>query len=131
MTAAVRSLRLLIPTAIAALGLSACASQGIDVDGDTQVAQGAQLFSDRCAGCHTITAAGAEGSGNRKLRIQGPNFNQREVSYEDALYAIRNGGFGGALMPQNIVVGDEAEAVARFVAEFSGTEVESSGIPGE
>jgi hypothetical protein len=34
-------------------------------------------------------------------------------------------------MPQNIVVGREAEAVARFVAEYSGKEAESSPRPGE
>ena len=33
-------------------------------------------------------------------------------------------------MPQNIVVGEEAEAVARFVAEYAGNEAESSPRPG-
>ena len=41
-------------------------------------------------------------------------------TYEQVLYAIRNGGFSSGPMPQNIVVGEEAEAVARFVAENSG-----------
>ena len=36
------------------------------------------------------------------------------------LYAIQNGGFSGAIMPQNIVVGAQAEAVAQFVATYSG-----------
>ena len=36
------------------------------------------------------------------------------------LYAIQNGGFSGSIMPQNIVVGDEARAVAEFVAEYAG-----------
>ena len=38
------------------------------------------------------------------------------------LYAIRNGGFSGAIMPQNIVVGEDAEAVAEFVAKYAGTD---------
>ena len=38
----------------------------------------------------------------------------------DVLFAIQNGGFSGAIMPQNIVVGDEAEEVARFVAKYAG-----------
>jgi hypothetical protein len=36
------------------------------------------------------------------------------------LFAIRNGGFSGAIMPANIVVGEEAEAVADFLAKYSG-----------
>ncbi len=91
---------------------------------------GAELFSKRCSGCHTLSAAGAEGSGERELRIQGPNLDQRAVDYEDALYAIRNGGFSGAIMPQNIVVGDEAESVAEFVSEYSGSDVEDPLVPG-
>jgi hypothetical protein len=34
-------------------------------------------------------------------------------------------------MPQNIVVGAEAEAVARFVAKYTGTEAETSPRPGK
>ena len=47
------------------------------------------------------------------------------------IYAIANGGFSGAIMPQNIVVGDEAEAVARFVEEYSGTDVQDTPRPGQ
>jgi hypothetical protein len=38
----------------------------------------------------------------------------------DALYAIRNGGFSGAIMPANI--GRQAKRVAAFVARYSGRE---------
>jgi hypothetical protein len=76
-----------------------------------------------------MTPAGAQGSANRALRVQGPNLDQRRVNYDDALYAIRNGGFSGAIMPQNIVVGDEAEEVARFVEEYSGSDVEEPPVP--
>jgi len=34
-------------------------------------------------------------------------------------------------MPQNIVVGDEAEAVAEFVAKYAGEDAESSPRPGQ
>jgi hypothetical protein len=47
------------------------------------------------------------------------------------LYAIRNGGFTGAIMPQNIVVGDEADAVAAFVAASAGTDVNRPPRPGD
>ncbi len=36
------------------------------------------------------------------------------------LYAIENGGFSGVVMPQNIVVGQQARDVAQFVATYSG-----------
>ena len=39
-----------------------------------------------------------------------------QESRDDVLFAIRNGGFSGAIMPANIVVGEEAEAVAGFLS---------------
>ena len=82
---------------------------------------GAQLFAERCSGCHTLEAAGALGSSTRVVRNQGPNLDERAESSEDVLYAIRNGGFSGAIMPQQIVTGEDAQAVADFVAKYSGT----------
>jgi mono/diheme cytochrome c family protein len=116
--------------AVAALGFAACGTEGITVSSDDPAFAGAVLFSERCSGCHTLAPAGAQGSANRAVRVQGPNLDQREVGYEDALYAIRNGGFSGAIMPQNIVVGDDAEKVARFVSQYSGTEVTKPTVPG-
>ena len=117
----------------AALGLAACGfgEEGISVSQDDPSYDGAVLFAQSCSGCHTLSAAGTQGSGNRGERVQGPNLDQRAETYEDALFAIQNGGFSGAIMPQNIVVGEEAEAVARFVAEYAGNEAESSPRPGE
>ncbi len=96
---------------------------------DATASKGAEIFATHCAGCHTISAAGSQGSGNRGLRVQGPNFDQRVESYDEALFAIRNGGFSGAIMPQNIVVGDDAAAVAEFLAKYSGGDVEESPRP--
>lgn len=118
--------------AIAALALGACGygEEGIAVsEGDADY-NGAVLFSTHCSGCHTMSAAGTQGTGNRSVRTQGPNLDQRTETYEDALFAIQNGGFSGAIMPQNIVVGEEAEALARFVAEYSGTEAGEPPSPG-
>ena len=36
------------------------------------------------------------------------------------LFAIRNGGFSGAIMPANVVVGHNAQMVADFVSKYSG-----------
>ena len=42
------------------------------------------------------------------------------------LYAIENGGFSGAYMPQNIVVGKQAREVAMFVARYAGRQAPPS-----
>jgi mono/diheme cytochrome c family protein len=125
----VRLLLALISCLGIAAALSACGSEGIGVAEDDPGYEGAVLFAERCSGCHTLSVAGTQGSGNNTLRNQGPNFDQRQVNYEDALFAIRNGGFSGAIMPQNIVVGDDAEAVARFVDEYSGQEATAALAP--
>jgi mono/diheme cytochrome c family protein len=92
---------------------------------------GAVLFSTHCSGCHTLKAAGSQGTGNRGQRTEGPNLDQRTETYGDALFAIQNGGFSGAIMPQNIVVGAEAQQVARFVAKYAGQEAVTSPRPGQ
>jgi mono/diheme cytochrome c family protein len=96
-------------------------------EGDATANQGAQLFYERCSGCHSLDSANSYGSKAPDAlqggeRTNGPNFDVRKVSRDDALYAIRNGGFSGAIMPANIVVGEEAEAVADFLDEYSGKE---------
>jgi mono/diheme cytochrome c family protein len=112
-----------IAVALASLGLAATGC-GNDQEVDTR---GATLFAERCAGCHTLEAAGTEGS-NPEERVAGPNFDNRRETKNQVLYAIRNGGFSGAIMPQNIVVGEDAEAVAEFVAEYAGKS--AKGPPG-
>jgi mono/diheme cytochrome c family protein len=118
---------------LVAAAVTACGSQGIHLDakhGDTaQFKRGAQLFAARCGGCHTLTAAGTQGSAtkvNDRERTDGPNFDQRSETPDGVLYAIRNGGFSGAIMPQNIVVGRDAQAVAAFVAHYAGTQAKST-----
>ncbi|CAB4882092.1 unannotated protein [freshwater metagenome] len=129
--------RLLLPALllVALAGtLSACGSQSIDVPGaSASVRNGAKLFSERCSGCHTMSAVGAQGSATKvsdREKVDGPNFNARKVCYENALYALRNGGYSGAIMPANIVVGKQAQDVSRFIAEYSGNGAPTSASPG-
>ncbi len=126
-----RLLLALTAATVAALALAACGTEGIQLSDDDANYDGAVLFSERCGGCHTLTAAGTQGSANRVVRNQGPNLDERVESPEDVLYAIRNGGFSGAIMPQNILVGDEAEAVADFVGEYSGDDIDRPPAPGD
>jgi mono/diheme cytochrome c family protein len=119
--------------AIAAAGsLSACGSQGISVAKNDSTYRGAQLFSERCSGCHTLDKVGAQGSATKvrdRERVDGPNFNVRKEQVDQVLYAIRNGGFSGAIMPENIVVGKDAQAVAQFLAKYSGLKAPKSVSP--
>jgi mono/diheme cytochrome c family protein len=102
-----------------------CGSQGQSISASSPYHRGAVLFRDHCSGCHTLSVVGAQGSATsikNRVRTAGPNFNIRKENVEQVLYAIRNGGFSGAIMPQNVVLGDDARAVAEFLAKYSGTQ---------
>jgi cytochrome c551 len=112
-----------------AAGLGACGSQGIQVAKTSPYHRGAVLFRDHCSGCHTLSVVGAEGSATsmaNRVKTNGPNFNTRKENVEQALYAIRNGGFSGAVMPENIVVGADAQAIAAFLAQYSGRQAQKA-----
>jgi mono/diheme cytochrome c family protein len=109
---------------VAAGALGGCGSQGIGVAKSSSYYHGAVLFRDHCSGCHTLSVVGAQGSAtsvSNRLPTNGPNFNIRKENAEQVLFAIRNGGFSGAIMPENIVVGGDAQAVARFLTRYSGS----------
>ena len=129
----VRPASVTVLAVLATLAIAACGfgKEGISVSKGDPDYNGAELFATHCSSCHTLGAAGSQGTGNRSIRTQGPNLDQRTETYEDALFAIQNGGFSGAIMPQNIVVGADARAVARFVARYSGRDAEESPRPGE
>jgi mono/diheme cytochrome c family protein len=124
----VRGALLLIAVAVIATA-AGCGTQGVQVSSGDPTHEGAEIFAQRCSGCHTLTPAGTEGSGNRSQRVQGPNLDQRQETLNDVIYAIRNGGFSGAIMPQNIVVGADADKVAAFVAKYAGQDVVNSPRP--
>jgi hypothetical protein len=114
------------------VGASACGEAGITAGLTPEQHEAAQIFNERCSGCHTLSAVGTEGS-STNIRTReykdGPNFDQRKVTYNCALYAIRNGGFSSGPMPQDIVVGRDAELLAKFLDEKSGSQVMNS--PGQ
>jgi cytochrome c553 len=111
----------------ASAAVAACGEEGISLTakrGDSpQVKRGAELFAARCSGCHTLSAAGTQGSNTTvkyQERTDGPNLDQRKETTDQVLYAIRNGGFSGAIMPQNVAVGQDAQDIAEFVASYAG-----------
>jgi cytochrome c551 len=118
----------LVAAAAVTFVVAACGTQHVGVPKNdanyTADMAAAQLFNQRCGGCHTLSYAGTHGSGQNPRTyeaINGPNFNVRcEKPAIRVLYAIVNGGFSGAYMPQNVVVGEQAREIANFVARYSG-----------
>jgi cytochrome c551 len=115
-----RRLLLLAAASAVSIALAGCGEEGVSSPPSERT--GAEIFVEHCSGCHTLKAAGTQGSATdvrtREYK-DGPNFDQRHETVNCVLYAIRNGGFSGGPMPQNIVTGDEALAVAKYVAENS------------
>jgi mono/diheme cytochrome c family protein len=113
--------------AVAAFAISACGTKKINADNahpTSPVHQGAVLFRERCGGCHTLGAAATHGSAtnvSQKERTDGPDLDFRKESVQDVLFAIRNGGFSGSIMPANVVVGPDAQKVAAFVSQYAGS----------
>jgi mono/diheme cytochrome c family protein len=120
-----RRKRTIVLCLLAIAGLAAC-GKSIEVpESQPRLHQGAVLFNLRCSGCHTLDAAATSGSKSKREikggeRTNGPNFNVRKEKKNDVLFAIRNGGFSGAIMPANIVVGQDAQKVAEFLAAYAG-----------
>ncbi len=125
-------MRRVLSTAIAlaaAVSFTACGDKSnLPAKESAAVKHGAQLFSERCHGCHTLDTVGAEGGASAvrdRERVDGPNFNVRKEARQNVLYAIRNGGYSGAIMPENIVVGKDADMVAEFLAKYSGLQAKA------
>jgi cytochrome c551 len=116
---------IVIACALGAALFAGCGGE-IEVPASDQTAhRGAELFYQRCSGCHTFTKANAYGSKPTDQlqggeRTNGPNFDVRHVRRDDALFAIRNGGFSGGIMPANVVTGRQADEVAEFLDKYSG-----------
>lgn len=72
--------------------------------------RGQQLFTTTCGGCHALSAAGTSGS-------VGPNLDDVEPDRDQVLGAIAQ---GPGQMPENLLQGADAEAVADYVSQNAG-----------
>ena len=108
--------------AAASLG-AGCGSSSVKLAEDDPNHTGAVIFAERCGACHTLEPAGTQGSTFNvadREREDGPNFDDRKENVEDVIFAIENGGFSGAIMPENIATGAEARQIAEFLAKYAG-----------
>ena len=122
-----RGFRVAIPLLYVALGVAVPAlvivardeAQGgteqletAELSGDTE--DGKLLFRNACASCHNLDAVTARG-------VTGPDLDEiGEVSAERIRNAIENGGTGQGRMPVALYEGEEADAVAKYVAAVAG-----------
>jgi mono/diheme cytochrome c family protein len=76
--------------------------------------EGKELFISTCKSCHTLAAVQARG-------VTGPDLDDLGgLDRERVLNAIEKGGTGQGRMPAQLLEGEDAEAVARYVAEVAG-----------
>jgi mono/diheme cytochrome c family protein len=123
---------LLLALPVVAAAAVACGSEEVQVAKTSPDYAGAEIFHQRCGGCHSLDVAGTQGSAeiaNKRELKDGPSFDQRKENYDQILYAIRNGGFSSGPMPQDIVVGKQAEQVARFIEKNSGKKAKQTVAP--
>ena len=95
-----------------ALPLAACGEQSIEVPGLEPPARRRRAVPAALRGLPHASALrrprARPPNVRTRERTDGPNFDSRSECVERVLYAIENGGFSGAIMPQNIVVGEQA-----------------------
>ena len=75
---------------------------------------GKDLFIQNCKSCHTLAAVQAHG-------VTGPNLDDLGgLDKQRVLNAIEKGGTGSGRMPPGLLEGEDADAVATYVANVAG-----------
>jgi cbb3-type cytochrome c oxidase subunit III len=101
---------------LAAIALAGCGTGGL-TEGGADVAQGKLLFKQKCAACHVLKEAGTRGT-------TGPNLDEAfagptsEGFDESTIREVVRGQieFPTPPMPEDLVKGADADAVAAYVA---------------
>jgi cbb3-type cytochrome c oxidase subunit III len=119
--------------AVIVAGAAGCGATG-HVE-NASAGQGRDLFLRECASCHALEDAGAQGQ-------IGPNLDHafasvREQGFEESTirdmvraqikHPVEEPPTEAPGMPANLVVGDEAEAVAAYVASVAGVPADGGG----
>ena len=116
------------------LALLAGCGTGGKASSSADQSAGAKLFTQKCAGCHTLNAANAHGINGPNLDDAfGPDIKQgfkKSTIQNVVLDQIRQ---PSPPMPKNLVTGDDAQSVAAYVASVAGqaTETKPTGNDGK
>ena len=123
---------------IAAVAATGCGSGGLTSGGDA--ARGKELFLNdgQCGSCHVLADAGSKG-------VIGPNLDDaflqarhdglgeatiRAVVRDQISYPVENPTTGSPGMPADLVTGEDADAVAAYVASVAGLPVRGGSEAG-
>jgi mono/diheme cytochrome c family protein len=119
----------------AALLVAGCGAEGIP--DESGVSQGKELFTGegRCAGCHTLADAGSRSNIGPNLdeafeHARREGFDEstiRSLVRNQIAYPVEDPVTGEQGMPANLVEGEDADAVAAYVASVAGTGAEPTG----
>ena len=117
--------------ALALVASTGCGSVG-RADASEQ-SRGKQLFQQKCASCHSLADAGAKGRIGpdldeafryaRNEELEGQGFDEstiRDVVKAQIAYPVVNPATDATGMPANLVTGNDADAVATYVAAVAG-----------
>jgi cbb3-type cytochrome c oxidase subunit III len=115
----------------ALLALAGCGSEG-HVEDPGNATAGKQMFVASCGSCHTLADAGTKGvigpnldDAFRSVRVE-QGFDEstiRDVVRGQIAYPTEHPPSGEPGMPANLVEGDDADAVASYVAAVAGLPV--------
>lgn len=98
---------------VAALVVAGCGSSAAKLNDSTETLdldKARQSFQANCRACHSLADANAAG-------VFGPDLDQLQPDARRVREQIDSGGGG---MPADIIRGDEADMVARYVAQVAG-----------
>lgn len=116
--------------ALALIGVVAVAATGCGREHEPDLVNGKALFVQKCASCHGLNRANAQG-------VQGPNLDEsfevalREGMNQETVQGIVKRQIAnvrrGSEMPEDLVEGDDATDVAAYVASVIGKEGQDGG----
>jgi mono/diheme cytochrome c family protein len=123
---------------IAAVAANGCGSGGLTPGGDAAVGKELFMNEGQCGSCHVLADAGTKG-------VIGPNLDDaflqarhdglgeatiRAVVRDQIAYPVENPTTGAPGMPADLVTGEDADAVAAYVASVAGLPVTGGGEAG-
>ncbi|MBM3666113.1 MAG: c-type cytochrome [Actinobacteria bacterium] len=122
-----RQVKLILGAAASVAALAALTGCDLQEDADTE--RGEQLFTEKCGGCHVLTGAGTNGDIGPDLdlafqdaRASGMDQDTIEGVVQTQIANPRPADPADTTvyMPANLVEGEDAEAVAAYVASVAG-----------